>query len=89
MKDLQLDHMWTTSADSIDRHVELSQVKEILARAQKCRALLDAEPGWNESVHCRVLKLALKGQTGIGYQNMYVLPFHFQRPPCDQPLYNL
>lgn len=84
-----MESMWTNSDDSINRHVELCKVKEILSSSQKCRALLDTEPGWNEAVHSRVLKLAVKGQKAVGFQNMYVLSCHFQRPPCDQPLSTL
>lgn len=55
-----------------DLQAQLAEVKNILRRAQRTRALQDAEPGWNEQVHSRVLELALKGQTKIGFQNMYV-----------------
>lgn len=62
-------------------HNELEQVKGILKRAERCKELHDAEPGWNEQVHSRVLELALEGQARVGFQNMYgsftvVLP-HF------------
>ena len=62
--------MFASSCTSLDLQAELAQVRDILARAQKCRALQDAEPGWNEQVHSRVLELALKGQAGVGFQNM-------------------
>lgn len=50
---------------------ELAQVKGTLRRAQTCRELQDAEPGWNEQVHSRVLELALEGQARTTFQNMY------------------
>lgn len=82
--DVLHDLMFGSSSESLDLHAELAQVKDVLGRAQKCRVLQDVESGWNEQVHRRLLELALKDQAGIGYQNMYVLPFYFQCPPCDQ-----
>lgn len=82
--DVLHDLMFGSSSGSLELHAELAQVKDILGRAQQCRVLQDAESGWNEQFHCRVLELALKDQAGIGYQNMYLLPIYFQRPPCDQ-----
>lgn len=83
--DFLIDSMFASSCPSLDLRAELAQVKDILARAQKCGALQDAEPGWNEQVHSRVLELALNDQARVGFQNMYVLPLYSQRPPCDLP----
>ena len=77
------DLMFTSSWASLDLHAELSEMKDIMARSRKCRQLQDSEAGWNEQVHCRVLELALKDQPSVGFQNMYVVPFFRQRPPCD------
>ena len=63
--------MFTSFRINHDFEAELAEAKDILRRAQKCRALQDAEPGWNEQVHSRVLELALKSQTSVGFQNMY------------------
>ena len=64
--------MFASSCTSLDLHAELAQVKDILARAQKCRALQDAEPGWNEQVHSRVLELPLKDQAGVEFISEHV-----------------
>lgn len=74
------DLMFTPSWASLDLHAELAQMNDIMARANECRRLQDAEPGWNDQVHCRVLELALKVLSAVGFQNMYVMPFFRQRP---------
>lgn len=66
---------------TLDRQAELIQVKRILRKAQKCRDLQDAEPGWNEQVHSRVIELALEGQTAVAFQNMYASSYHALAPP--------
>lgn len=71
-KDCLLDSMFGSALTScLDPGAEFAQVQGILRRAQKCRALKDAEPGWNEPVHCRVLELALGEQGSVGFQNIY------------------
>lgn len=77
------DLMFTSYWASQGLHTELAQIKDKLARARKCRELQDVEPGWNEQVHCRVIELALKHQPAVGFQDMYVLLFCCQHPPCD------
>lgn len=77
------DWMFTSSWPTLDLQAELAQVKDIMARARTCRQRQAPEPTWNEQVHCRVLELALKDQPAVGYENLYVVPFFRQRPPCD------
>lgn len=69
---LVMDSMFEQALTTcLDLQAELAQVKGILKRAEKCEALQDAEPGWNEQVHCRVLELALEDSPSVGFQNMY------------------
>ncbi|KAI4130379.1 MAG: hypothetical protein LQ347_003410 [Umbilicaria vellea] len=69
--DYLLDFMFDSAVTSdLDLPTELAQVQVILRRAEKCQILQDAEPGWNEKVHCRVLELALGEQGSVDFQNI-------------------
>lgn len=70
--DYLADSMFDSALTSyLDHSVELAKVQEIMRTAKKCQELEDAEPDWNEQVHCRVLKLAFGKQESVGFQNMY------------------
>lgn len=89
--DYLLDFMFDSAVTSdLDLPTELAQVQVILRRAEKCQILQDAEPGWNEKVHCRVLELALGEQGSVDFQNMYafILTSHTLFKIC-QVLYHL
>ena len=51
---------------------ELEEIDEIRKATTKCRLDEVAEPAWNDEVHSRILRLALKTCDGVEHQNMYV-----------------
>jgi hypothetical protein len=54
-----------------ERLYELRQLDTILKDSHKCTGDYVCEAAWNEDVHRPVLKLALKGCTGIESRNLY------------------
>jgi hypothetical protein len=49
---------------------DLAEIVEICDASRKCAQDCVAEPAWNDEVHSRVFRLALRGIDGVEYQNM-------------------
>lgn len=49
---------------------EFREVIDIQAASRTCAQDHDSEPGWNDEVHSRVLRLAFQPKAGVGYKNM-------------------
>jgi len=52
---------------------EWQEVNEISTASGFCAQVEFAEPSWNDEVHSRLLRLALRRIEGVGYANMCVV----------------
>lgn len=66
---------WTTNDDiaisEADAEVELNEILEIREAASLCTAENLSEAAWNDEVHSRLLRLALRSIPGVRHYNMY------------------
>jgi hypothetical protein len=50
---------------------ELKELTEIRVASQKCELDQNSEAAWNDEVHSRVLRLAVKSFVNVEHQNVY------------------
>lgn len=53
---------------------ELQEIAEIRDSSRRCARDHVSEAAWNDEVHSRILRLALKPCSGVEHQNMYAHP---------------